>query len=186
MNLPIASSLLQTNYKGVQILIALQIVDTKDFTSKLFLQEVFDSFWMVEGSIRTHSTFLLDGHLNHEFYSTDELEEQQMKEQPYVAWRTLRPLCFDLIKGKKTPLSFKFSFRLSTSNTEKLLQQSGIALSVSDINGLFLNIRYQEGKVLLTTGTSLRLFTLDKSLDYAWDTMVQRFLKQKEIGFTQE
>lgn len=165
-------------------MIALQIDDTKDFTSKLFLQEAFDSFWVVEGSIRTHSTFLLDGHLNRDFYSAEELEELKMAEQPYVSWRTLKPQCLDLIKGKKTPLSFKFSFRLSDSNTEKLLIQSGVPFSPADVAGLLLNIRFQEGKVLLTTGTSLRLFTTDKSLDHAWDTMIQKFLKQKEIGFT--
>ena len=165
-------------------MIALQIADTKDFTSKLFLQEVFDSFWVVEGAIRTHSTFLLDGHMNHEFYSSEELEEQQLKDQPFVCWRTLRPQCFDLIKGKKTPLSFKFSFRLSSSNTEKLLLQSGVPLSPADVAGLFLNIRFQEGKILLTTGTALRLFTTDKSLDYAWDAMIQRFLKQKGVEAT--
>ena len=132
-------------------MIALQITDTKDFTTKLFLQEVFDPFWVVEGSLRTHCT--------------------------------LRPLCFDFIKGKKTPLGFKFSFRLSDSNTEKLLGQSGVSLSLADVAGLFLNIRYQEGKILVTTGTSLRLFTTDKSLDHAWDAMVQRFFKQKEMAF---
>lgn len=164
-------------------MIALQIEDTKDFTSKLFLQEIFDPFWVVDGSIQTHCTFLLDGHLNRDFYSSEELEESHMENQPFVCWRQLRPLCFDLIKGKKTPLSFKFSFRLSDSNTEKLLLQSGVPFSPADVAGLFLNIRYKDRAILLTTGSSLRLFTPDKSLDQAWDSMVQRFLKQKEIGF---
>ncbi len=165
-------------------MIALQIEDTKDFTSKLFLQEVFDPFWVVEGSIQTHCTFLLDGHLNQDFYSAEELEEANMENQPFVCWRQMRPCCFDLIKGKKTPLGFKFAFRLSDSNTEKLLLQSGVSLSLADVAGLFLNIRYKSNSILLTTGSSLRLFTTDKSLDHAWDSMVQRFLKQKEISFT--
>lgn len=162
-------------------MIALQISDTKDFTSKLFLQEVFDSFWVVEGTIRTHSTFVLDGHLNPEFYTAEELEDLHLKDQPLASWRILRPQCFDLIKGKRTPLGFKFCFRLSDSNVEKLLIQSGVPFSPQDVSGLFLNIRFQDGKILLTTGTSLRLFTTDKSLDHAWDDMVQRFLKQKGI-----
>ena len=165
-------------------MIALQIADTKDFTSKLFLQEVFDAFWVVEGTLRTHSTFVLDGHLNSDFYSSEELEELHLKDQPFVPWRILRPSCFDLIKGKRIPLSFKFCFRLSDANTEKLLMQSGVPFSPADVAGLFLNIRFQESQILLTTGTSLRLFTVDKSLDQAWDVMIQKFLKQKEIGFT--
>lgn len=167
-------------------MIALKIEDTKDFTSKLFLQEVFDSFWLVEGSIRTHSTLLLDGHLNQEFYSSEELEELHLKDQPYVCWRVLRPFCFDFIKGKKAPSAFKFSFRLSDSNTEKLLVQSGVSLSPADVAGLFLNLRYSQAGIQLTTGTSLHLFTPDKSLDHAWDAMVQRFLRQKEIAFLSE
>ena len=163
------------------ILIALQITDTKDFTSKLFLQEVFDAFWVVDGTIRTHSTIVLDGHLNADFYSSEEQDELQVKEQPFVSWRILRPQCFDLIKGKRTPLSFKFCFRLSDSNVEKLLLQSQIAFSPADVAGLFLNIRFQDGKILLTTCTALRFFTADKSLDQAWDAVIQKFLKQKGI-----
>ena len=47
-----------------------------------------------------------------------------------------------------------------------------------------LNIRFENGKLSCTTGTSLKLFTLDKSLDQAWDRMVQKFFLQQNISFT--
>ena len=41
--------------------------------------------------------------------------------------------------------------------------------------------RYDGGNLVLTTGTSLRFFTLDKSLDHLWDEFVAAFLKEKKI-----
>ena len=66
---------------------------------------------------------------------------------------------------------------------EKLLAQAGIPLQAGDVAGLFLNILYAEGKISCTTGTSLKIFTLDKSLDRAWDEMVRRYLRQCQIPF---
>lgn len=93
----------------------------------------------------------------------------------------MRPFCLELIKGKKTPLNFKIVFQLSSSNTEKLLLQTGVALTPSDVNGLYLNLHYDGRSLHCITGTSLNLFTMDKSLEHAWDEMVRKFFHAKEI-----
>ena len=72
---------------------------------------------------------------------------------------------------------------LYPENVEKLLAQSGLSLTREDIFGLYLNCQFDGEHLLCTTGTSLKIFTLDKSLDHLWDDMVRRFFKQQEIVF---
>ena len=157
-------------------MISLQIKDVKPFMNKLLLSDYFDAFLVSEATFVTFSTFHIDGALKKDYYSEEELEEQHMQEQTHAAWRQIRPFCLELIKGKHTPLEFKIVFRLSPSNTEKLLHQADISLTSKDISGLFLNIHFQTGSLTCTTGTALRIFTLDKSLDTVWDKMIQKYL----------
>ena len=51
-------------------------------------------------------------------------------------------------------------------------------MHAEDVQGLYLNIRYDGKHLSCITGTSFKTFTLDKSLEHAWDEMVQKFLKQ--------
>jgi len=99
-----------------------------------------------------------------------------LESRRFARWQELRPLCLELIKGKHTPLGFRFTFQLSPENTEKLLNQTASPFSTGDVNGLALNIRYEDGKVICTTAVSLNLFTMDKSLEHAWEQMVQKFI----------
>ena len=95
----------------------------------------------------------------------------------------MKDYCFSLIKGKRTPLSFKFILGLSNSNIEKLLQQQGLDFRPQDVRGLFINLKYDGQNLQCVTGTAMNLFTMDKSLEQAWDKMVQKFFTQKEIKF---
>lgn len=165
-------------------MIALQIQDIKNFMSKLLLAQTFDHFLVIEGSITTYNTFHIDGRLRKDFFTEEELEERTMTDRDFSLWKEIRPFCFDLIKGKKTPLGFKFVFQLSRENTKKLLSGSGItSILPENVSGLLLNIRYDENGLSCITAANLNLFTMDKSLEHAWDEMIKRFLKQQEISF---
>lgn len=163
-------------------MISLKIDHTKDFMNKLLLQEVFDAFLVKEATISTFQTFHIDGKRNKDFYSTEELEELGT-DIDYVKWSEIKPLCFQAIKGKKTPLSFKFVFKLSQKNTEKFLQQTGLNFTFADISGLFLNIIFENNEIHCISGTALKLFTMDKSLDNEWDAMIERFFKQIQVEY---
>lgn len=165
-------------------MISFQIQDIKDFMSRLLLSPAFDAFLVVEGSVTTFSAFVIDGRLRPDYYAKEEQEELGLNGRHFTRWQELRPFCLALIKGKRTPLGFHFTFQLSPENTEKLLVQTDSVFSPADVNGLVLNIRFENGKLSCTTGTSLKLFTLDKSLDQAWDHMVQKFFLQQNISFT--
>ena len=51
-----------------------------------------------------------------------------------------------------------------------------------EINGLFMNLRYEKENLNIITGTSIKTFTLDKTLDQVWDGYVKDFLKYYEIA----
>lgn len=160
-----------------------QILDIKGFMSRLLLKDTFDHFLTVEADITTFASFSIDGRLKKDYFTQEELEASGGSQTPFAFWSQVRPFCLDLIKGKRTPLGFKIVFALSPSNTEKLLSQSAASLNLSDVEGLFLNLRYDGQRLSCITGTSLNLFTLDKSLERTWDEMVEKFFKKIEIPF---
>lgn len=164
-------------------MIAMKILDIKAFMKLLLLSDTFEHFLVAEASITTFNTFHIDGTLKKDFFTSEELEENGLSDRNYSCWAELRPFCLSLIKGQKTPLHFKMVFVLSAPNTVKLLKGQGLPFSPEDIEGMFLNITYRDNALTCTTGTSMRLFTLDRSLEHSWDGMVQKFFKTKGISF---
>lgn len=162
---------------------ALSILSVKEFMHILLRTETFDSFLLSEGSITTYMTFLLDGHSNPDFFSPEDEPYPPVSQEAYVPFSLVRPACFDLIKGKRTPSSFKFVFLLSHENQERTLASISSQYTSSDISGMYLNLKYQNQQLTCTTGVSYRLFSMDKSLEHAWDDMVRRFLKNHGIAF---
>ena len=159
-------------------MISIQIADVKLFMNKLFLSEYFDAFLLSEANFVTFNTFHIDGTLQHAYYSSEELEESGMGKQQYSRWKQIRPFALSLVKGTHTPLEFKIIFRLSESNVEKLLCETGItAFSPADVDGLFLNLHFSGGNLYCISGTSLTLFSMDKSIEHAWDGAVKKYLK---------
>lgn len=162
-------------------MLALQIEEIKPFMNQLFLGEAFDAFLLTEAVFVTFSTFRIDGHLERGYYSEDDADVPQGADS-YACWRQIRPFCLELIRGKRTPLEFRIVFRLSGANVQRLAAQSGLQIAAGDIDGLFLNLHFKAGALTCTTGTSLRFFTLDKTLDRVWDEMVKKYFRKIGIG----
>ena len=164
-------------------MLALNLIEIKDFMNKLLCTETFDNFLLREAFICGGCTWEMDGTLHTDFYSSEELEEQELDGLSYIPFGQVRPQCFNLIKGKRTPSYFKFVFLLSPANLTRTLAQTHSTFSPEDITGMFLNLIFQNGQLLLTTGISYRIFSVDKSLEQEWDSLVKRFLKNHEIAF---
>ncbi len=159
-------------------MIAFVLPEIKECMTKLLMSEVFDPFYFIEGEVTTFSTFTMDGHLKKEFFDTDVAPDRE-----FALWKEVREYCFSLIKGKRTPLNFKFVLGLSNSNIEKFLLQQELDFRPNDVRGLYINFKFDGQKLRCVTGTAMNTFTLDKSLDQAWDMMVQKFFTQKEIKY---
>lgn len=158
---------------------ALQIPDIRDFMSHLLTKETFDAFNLSEGTITTFTEFSITGTYYPDYYEL----EQDLYPQDALTWKQVRPIAFQIVKGKHTPRQFKLVLRLADYNVEKLLRQSSLNINASELAGLFLNLYYNGKTLTATTGTAFRTFSLDKSVDHAWDQMVQKFFRHHQITF---
>lgn len=163
-------------------MISLSITDKKAFISRLLAGEAFDHFLAAEAVITTFNTFIVDGRIKKDFYTEEELSQNGLSERNYSYWKEIKNVCFELIKGKKTPLGFKFVFQLADYNIEKLLHQNELPFQKHDINGLVLTVKYDGTKLTAVTGTSMKLFTMDRRLEQVWDENVRKFFYQQGIA----
>ena len=146
-------------------LIALRITNVKKFMGKLLTGEDFDSFLLEEASIRTYNTFIIDGHQNRDFYSTEEWEDKQIRPYDFSCWKAMRPICFELIKGKHTPAAFHFVLHLMPEYMASILSGGDTAVTPQQIKAFVLNIRYDGSALTLVTGTAFHTFLPDKTPD---------------------
>lgn len=160
-------------------MIHITITDIKSFVRKLLMEEVFDTFLLVEANVKSNVNYHISGRINKDFFDSDELEEMGCTE--YAAWRTTRPHVLNVIKGKKQPLSFKIVFILSNPNIERIIEKNNLPLSVDDVAYLALNIYFDGNNMTATTIASLKSFSLDKTLENLWDKNVLAFFKHNEI-----
>ncbi len=173
-----------TQFKGDNM-IALEIKITKNIMNALLLSEQFDSFLVEEAIITTYNTFHIDGHLVRDFYTNEELEllESEEKSTSFSCWKDLRPFCFQLIKGKKTPVSFKVVLHATPQLIEKIAANPECGVAANLIRSLVLNIRYDNGKVTCITGSAFTTFVMDKSVDRLWDSYMRQLLSDFGLDF---
>ena len=147
---------------------SLLITDQKDFTSKLFGQEIFDNFLLAEAEFITS-------------FRTEIRGLPVSKDTPPTLWASVRPVAYRLLAGDQLPRRFHVALHLSEENAAKTVRSFGLA-ETDEIPSLFVTIVYEKGAIRLVTGS----FSLDKTLDDSWDLAMQRFLKTKQIEFTIE
>ena len=140
-------------------MLALKITDVKDFMNKLLIGEVFDRFSLVEASVTTFNTFTINGKLHYDFFDTDTKAAFEENSTEYSLWHDVKPYCFSIIRGRRTPLNFRIVFELSHD----------------------LNIRYKNQSLLCTTGVSYTSFSPDKRLEHLWDDSMTVFLSSHHI-----
>ena len=160
-----------------------EILDIKHFMAKLLLSPAFDFFLLKEASITTFCTFSIDGKLHRDYFSYTEEERETYADLNYPYWERVRPFCFSLIKGKKTPSQLKLVFLLTPKRTEQFLASHSLPYQRSDVSGLYLNVLYDGKKLSCTSGTALTIFTLDKTLEHLWDETLPVFLKKHQLPF---
>lgn len=164
-------------------MIALQLVDIKDFMHKLLCTDLLDHFLLPEAAISTYINHTIDGHLNPDFFSPGDAQYEMLQQTKICPFSMLRPICFQLIKGNRTPLGFKFVFQLSPENQRRTIEKSGCNITSEDVAGMFLNLKFQNQKLTCTSGISYRVFSMDKSLEQEWDRLITIFFKNHKIPF---
>ena len=169
---------------------AFRIEDLRTFMSALLTGSAFHHFEVVEASLTTFVTFHIDGLRQRGYFDEDPSSEEKNEKTAdaasprYITWETLQPHMYELIRGKRTPLLMRLVLRLSDANTAKVLESSHLSYRIADIAGLYLNIRFEKGTASCITGTSLNIFTADKTLEHTWDELIAKLLRKEQIAFT--
>lgn len=165
---------------------AFELTEKKEFMHLLLRSELFDNFLLSEASIHAAVKYDIDGRINKSFYAdADDLSGEHLDGLEYLPYGKIRPVCFELIKGKRTPTYFKFVLMLSPSNLMNTIQASGTSVSPADIRAAFLNIYYQNGQLMITTGVSYSTFITDKSFETEWEKFTINFLNRKNVAFSE-
>lgn len=163
-------------------MISLKILEMNRFMGKLLKGESFDGFLLKEGFLRTGIEYSFKGRLFPEYFDAS---EQEQHTEEYTYWGEVKPFVFELVKGKHTPLAFSFTLLLSKNSTAELLARKQVNVG-EDSPSLFLQIRFEHGTGRLITGTARNTFTLDKTLEEAWDAEVKQVFKAMELAIEEE
>lgn len=169
---------------------ALEITSMKNFMNQLLSGDTFDGFLLEEAVICTANSYTIDGHMNADFFPPEERDPDHLP-YDFRPWNEIRGLCFDLIKGKHTPLHFKFVLQLKPETMHRLLAGDGGSKegnegdreTVSQVKAFVLTIRYDGSRAVLTTGTSYHTFVMSREADLVWDNALCRYLEDKGIGY---
>ena len=146
-------------------MLSIQISDIKDFMSHLLSKDTFDHFYFIEASIKMGVSYQIQGRINEGFYDTS---VEQTLNREFCYWKEIRHRIFDIIKGKRLPLSCKIVLGLSKQSISYLIAHNNSSFREEDIEGIYVNILYDPKNLLITTGISYKNFSLDKSLEYAF------------------
>lgn len=161
---------------------AFQITSMKHFMNRLLLSDSFNIFLLEEAVIGTANTFTIDGHVNKDFFRSGEKDETEGLLE-FCSWEEMKGLCFDLIKGKRTPLFFRFTLQLAPDKAAALLRSQNCDVDPGQVKALALNIRYDGTKAVLTTATAYYTFLPSKEPDIIWDKALAGFLDRAGIAY---
>lgn len=159
-------------------MIGIHITELKDFMGKLLKSDCFHSFLLEEAGITTAATYHIDGRINHDFFSSEDEAINFTTQYEFMPWEQIQPFCFELIKGKRTPLAFKFVLHFMPEHLNTILEEQ------LQVKAAVLTIKYDSTGMLLTTGISYQTFVFDKTADKLWDSYILRFLEEKGISYS--
>ena len=151
-------------------MIAIEIKDRKEFMNALLASESFDSFYLEEATIITYNTFIIDGHTVDAYYSgTDTDKNDLISPGQYSTWKQMRPIIFQLVKGRRSPVSLKLTLHAGDHYLSRLKSKPEANAHANDIKALAVNIRFENESLKCITGTSYHTFVMDKTIDNIWD-----------------
>ena len=162
-------------------MILLTADSSKDFMAKLLVSDAFDSFCMQEAVIMTSVSYNINGRLHTDFYPE---EERSQYTDEFIPWSEIRPKLFEIIKGKNPPVSFRITLSLKSDKMHALMQKESPEGVSSALRALVINIRFENGGVVIMTGTSYDSFVIDRTEEKIWDSAFARFLTAKDIAYT--
>jgi hypothetical protein len=140
--------------------------------NRLFKDELFDGFDVRDVEIVTFTRFEISG--VHDKSGLTE-EEASRETAYYLSWARLKPYAFNIIKGSRRPRLMKIIFSMSPERAAEFN---------ANASALFINMNFENNELVFTTGSSQKNFSLDKSLELAWDDYVSAFFSGNGLRCT--
>lgn len=153
-------------------MIIFNILDNKSFMHLLLRDKLFDSFEVRNIILNTFTQFEISGVLEKSYFS---LDEQEQFSRNFCLWSELKPTVFQLIKGNKQPRYLKIVLSYDNTKLSNICENAA---------ALFLNIVFENGNIICTTGSSEKNFSLDKKVENSWDEYVSGYFKTNNIVST--
>lgn len=147
------------------------IRNIKEFMGTLLGGTMFDDFLLEEATIKTYNTFEIKGRIIPEYFDDYEFGYE------FSYWKDIKPIAFDLIKGKTLPVSCNFVLHLSPAELNLLLKANNLEQYKEQISAFTMNIRFSNKEISIVTSPSFNTFVMDKTIDRAWDEYAENFLK---------
>jgi hypothetical protein len=164
----------------VLYMVSFDIVDVKLFMNNLLKEQMFDEFEVSSVEVSTLTKFNISCDINKKYLSTD--EKEILGDRKLITWIEIKDIIFNIIKGNKPPTSLKIVFSLPHNKINNILSKNQLNVTANNVNGLFINILYEDNSLKCTTGTSIKVFTLDKTLENYWDNSIKKFFKKHNIA----
>ena len=151
------------------------VEELKTFMAVLLRGELFDAWEVTEAKVETFFELSVNGRLKKDFF-----EEPETVQRDFTKWGEIKEIFFQAVKGKRLPGMMRIVLAADREWTERILNECGKAQEEADAS-LFLNIRYSANGCQVVSGVSHVGFTLDKTLDHAWDAAIQEYFKRNGI-----
>lgn len=149
-------------------MVVIEIEDIKKFMSALLIEELFDRLLLVRAQIKMAVSYDIDGRKNTAFYDTEELSENNEKDE-FETWAKVRPTVMNIVKGKKLPLRMSLMLKKHDNG-------DGIGYSI--------NILYENSSLKVITNVSQTGFSLERPDSAGWDAYVEQIFRKHEIAYT--
>lgn len=151
------------------------VEDLKSFMTLLLRGDLFDSWEVTEAKVETFFELSVNGRLKKDFF-----EEPDTVQREFAKWGEVKEIFFQAVKGKRLPGMLRIVLAADRERTKQILKECGKEQEEAGAS-LYLNIRYSASGCQVISGVSHAGFTMDKTLDSAWDEALREFLKKNGI-----
>ena len=144
-----------------------EIEEKAEYIKELFEKEIKS----LQASFQIYKDKYVNGRLNREYFDT----EAQADLPEYIEWKDIKATVYAYLKGERLPIGFKIILMFNRENISRLLEMNNLPVKEEDVSALFMNVVYEHETLSVTTGTSLKIFTMDKTLEHIWDDTIKKY-----------
>ncbi|MDR1700525.1 MAG: DUF5721 family protein [Lachnoclostridium sp.] len=145
-------------------MIAVKIEKRKEFMQAFLSADRFDELYVMNAEIRTLITTKINGLIQNGWLSEE--EKKELDDAEFAKWKQIRPIVYDLVKGKKIPSAVIVNLMKIFENGDK-----GI-----------LRVQYINGELEVITAYQTVEFTLNKEAEFEWDEYCAKWLSAFDNG----